>query len=153
MYPNFVLLSRIQFSIWGSYTIQNMVKRWKTRKFHAKEFLKREAINVFTEIWVFPFTAKICSLWNLHLLKSASFYKLRQILSHVFWAVKIPPYTQSDRNILSLTKGTISNASLYLIKPIKMIQIKNGPFKCRELMFPLITDSFILHLIFSLSWC
>ena len=37
-----------------------MLKRSTGVKFHAKEFLKREAINVFTEIWVSPFYT-----WNL----------------------------------------------------------------------------------------
>ena len=37
-----------------------MLKRLTGVKFHAKELLKREAINVFTEIWVSPFYT-----WNL----------------------------------------------------------------------------------------
>ena len=50
-----------------------MLKRSTGVKFHAKEFLKREAINVFTEIWVSPFTREICPHSRV---KSSPFYIL-----------------------------------------------------------------------------
>ena len=50
-----------------------MLKRLTGVKFHAKELLKREAINVFTEIWVSPFTREICPHSRV---KSPPFYIL-----------------------------------------------------------------------------